>query len=74
MEVKMDRGDDSHRDSLDPGVDYDDWAAQYQEYLDENVVQAGIDADIKDEEVDDWTVQYAKYCEERESEFFGTNR
>ncbi|KAL3807978.1 hypothetical protein ACHAXA_000948 [Cyclostephanos tholiformis] len=74
MEVKMDRGDDSHRETLDPGVDSDDWAAQYQEYLDENVVQAGIDADIKDEEVDDWTVQYAKYCEERESEFFGTNR
>ena len=56
----------------------DDWAAQYQEYLEENeVLESGdnddkkdIDSDDEDMEEEDWALQYAKYCEEKEREFF----
>jgi hypothetical protein len=75
MEVTIDGGNYSHhRETLDPGVESDDWAVQYQEYLDENAVESGIDGDVKDvdAEVEDWAVQYARYCEGKEGEFFGT--
>ena len=58
--------------------DPDDWAAQYQEYLDENDVletededdKKDVDSDDENPEEEDWAVQYARYCEEKESEFF----
>lgn len=59
--------------------DADDWAAQYQAYLDEKELEHEVGADEKHLDVDkddealegeDWAVQYAKYCEEKEREFF----
>eukprot|EP00970_Alexandrium_tamarense_P004588 scaffold766_cov210-Alexandrium_tamarense.AAC.37 len=62
----------------DDGVE-EDWAAQYQEYLNEkeaHVLDEGDDprdsnnaVEVKEED-DDWGAQYAKYCTEKENEFF----
>ncbi len=75
MEVKIDSGRKEETPD-DAGVDSDDWAAQYQAYLDEN--EFGIElrgdrkTDVEDVEVEDWAVQYAKHCEETEVEFFAS--
>lgn len=61
--------------------DSDDWAAQYQAYLDEQDAEnegaavrneaEGNGEEAKDEGGDgDWAVQYQKYCEEKEMDFF----
>mmetsp|Transcript_11289 Transcript_11289/g.24455 ORF Transcript_11289/g.24455 Transcript_11289/m.24455 type:complete len:89 (-) Transcript_11289:29-295(-) len=65
-------------ETIDTRDDPDDWAAQYQAYLDEEELEneeakgsqnkgADIDQALEGE---DWAVQYAKYCEEKEREFF----
>ena len=77
MEVKIDSGRKKETPD-DAGVDSDDWAAQYQAYLDEN--EFGIElrgdrkTDVEDVEVEDWAVQYAKHCEETEVEFFASQK
>jgi hypothetical protein len=87
MEVTIDGGDYSHhrhREIPDPVVECYDWAAQYQEYLDEKIAvetsTTGVDGGVKGDggvmdvivEVEDWAVQYAQYCDGKEREFFGT--
>ena len=73
MEVKIDGG----KETRDAGVNSEDWAAQYQAYLDENEDEIEIDGDLKDvEDVEgeNWSIQYAKYCEEKERKFFGSRK
>jgi hypothetical protein len=73
MEVKIDDG----KKTRDAAVESEDWAIQYQAYLDEIEVENKIDGDLKDVEhvkVEDWTLQYAQYCEEKEREFFGPRK
>ena len=59
----------------------DGWAAQYQEYLDEQEPEnenkrernddlGANNDDIEDPEDEDWAVQYAKHCEEKERKIF----
>lgn len=63
-------------------ADEDDWAAQYQAYLDEKdaCINQQEEAEIQKEERVlkgedwDWAVQYAEYCIEKENEFFEFNR
>ena len=59
----------------------EDWAAQYQAYLDEKeTTEKHIDknasnnpeSDVLDGE--DWAIQYAEYCAQKEKEFFEANR
>ena len=77
VEIKIDGGrkKETHDDA---GVDSDDWAAQYQTYLDGN--EFGIEmrgdrkTDVGDAEVEDWAVQYANHCEETEAEFFASRK
>ncbi|KAL7540009.1 hypothetical protein ACHAXR_009788 [Thalassiosira sp. AJA248-18] len=82
MEVYSSIGEekDAHEKEDDP----DDWANQYQAYLDEQESLDNEDAinqkDIitldEDEELEgeDWAIEYAKYCEEKEREFFESNK
>lgn len=58
----------------------EDWAAQYQAYLEEKEVASEVNrdhsdlsntADVSETEEESWTVQYAKYCEEKERDLFG---
>ena len=62
MEVKIDGRKETH----DAGIDSDEWAAQYQAYLDENEVviemKGDRNMDVGDVEVEDWAVQYAEHC------------
>lgn len=77
MEVKERK--DSEEDDAD-----DDWAAQYQAYLEEKELETEDTSDQKDAEKnsgndvvleeEDWAIQYAKHCEEQEREFFGSNK
>eukprot|EP00956_Cyclotella_meneghiniana_P010149 scaffold13986_cov58-Cyclotella_meneghiniana.AAC.3 len=58
--------------------DDEDWAAQYQAYLDEQDALKEDETVEKTEtqgniEGEDWAVQYAEYCMEKEKEFFETN-
>lgn len=73
MEVEIDDG----KVTCDAGEDSEDWAAQYQAYLDEIEVEKKIEVDLKDVQhvkVEDWALQYAQYCEEKEREFFGSRK
>mmetsp|Transcript_42555 Transcript_42555/g.89298 ORF Transcript_42555/g.89298 Transcript_42555/m.89298 type:complete len:121 (-) Transcript_42555:84-446(-) len=64
--------------TLDAEEDSEDWAAQYQAYLEEqenveDADQKGADDNDDDGEIvegEDWAVQYAQHCEEKEKEFF----
>lgn len=58
----------------------EDWAAQYQAYLEEKGVAFETNSDrnilpktaiVSELEEESWTVEYAKYCEERERDLFG---
>jgi len=64
----------------DAKSDSEDWAAQYQAYLEEKEVASEVNrdhidlsntADVSETEEESWTVQYAKYCEEKERDLFG---
>jgi hypothetical protein len=62
--------------------DEEDWALQYQAYLDEKDVLLNEDDDDKvpskqeksSPQGQDWAVEYAQYCIEKEKEFFESNR
>ena len=58
--------------------DEDDWAAQYQAYLDEKDAVDTIEkVSSKREDVvdgEDWAVQYVEYCTEKEKAFFESNQ
>ena len=58
----------------------EDWASQYQAYLEGKEVAPEMNRDPKtlpapanryDLEEESWAVQYAKYCEEKERDLFG---
>lgn len=58
----------------------EDWAAQYQAYLDGKEVASTMKCDQQlspmttdspDLGEESWAVQYAKYCEEKERDLFG---
>ena len=79
MEVQGNKKEESN----DTKDDTDDWAAQYEAYLEEKelgnedkVDQKQIDMDNDDEglEGEDWAAQYAKHCEEKEREFFESKK
>lgn len=82
MEVysSMEEEKDAHEKEDDP----DDWANQYQAYLDEQESLENEDAinqkdiitldEAEELEGEDWAIQYAKYCEEKEREFFESNK
>lgn len=60
--------------------DEEDWAAQYQAYLDEkeivekhNDTSAGNNSETDVLEGEDWAIQYAEYCTKKEKEFFLSN-
>jgi hypothetical protein len=67
--------------SHDATPDSEDWAAQYQAYLEGKEVAPETmncdpttlptTADRSDSEEESWAVQYAKYCEEKERDLFG---
>jgi len=80
MEVQVGEDEESNNDTKD---DPDDWAAQYEAYLDgkeleneEKADQKHMDMDNNDEgsEGEDWAAQYAKHCEEKEKEFFESKK
>ena len=48
----------------------EDWAAQYQAYLDEKDACIGDQTDEKLADGGDWAEQYAAYCAEKEKAFF----
>lgn len=68
--------------NLDDVPGQEDWALQYQAYLDEK--DASLDKEDDDKvpskeeknspQGEDWAVQYAQYCIEKEKEFFESNR
>jgi hypothetical protein len=47
----------------------EDWATQYQNYLNKKADKQKEDVKSIEEE-EDWAVQYAKYCDEKEKNFF----
>lgn len=65
----------------DANDDSEDWAAQYQAYLNESELENsnggsdeenGKSGDDEELEVEEWAVQYAKHCEEKEKEFLAS--
>lgn len=77
MEVPIEENDSIQPSETDS--DEEDWAAQYQAYLDEkeSTDQDDTKQPSKVGEVpvgEDWAIQYAEYCTEKEKEFFETNR
>jgi hypothetical protein len=79
MEVSNGLISDSQSKAEVKSVDEDDWAAQYQAYLDEkdtieNQESEGATAtnDKKVTNEEDWAVQYAEYCIEKEKDFFAS--
>jgi hypothetical protein len=59
----------------------EDWAVQYQAYLDEKDAMLNEDGEDvpsrqgnKSPQGEDWAVQYAEYCIEKEKEFFQYNQ
>jgi hypothetical protein len=79
MEVGNGLISDSQSKAEVKSVDEDDWAAQYQAYLDEkdtieNQESEGATAtnDKKVTNEEDWAVQYAEYCIEKEKDFFAS--
>ena len=47
----------------------EDWATQYQDYLNKKADEQKEEVKSSEEE-EDWAVQYAKYCYEKEKDFF----
>lgn len=72
MEVNTNIREDTHGP-----VEEDDWADEYQAYLEKQELETEAnqkESDNKDavveEDEEDWAMQYAKHCEEKEEEFF----
>lgn len=67
MSSLSDKVDDSSQDDQD-------WAVQYQAYLDEqDAMQQHEHQGTAEIQGEDWAVQYAEHCMEKEKEFFETN-
>ncbi len=78
MEVQNDNTTDAHlHDAV--ASDLEDWATQYQSYLDEKDVAEKycdheyltMNADSSAAEGESWAVEYATFCEEKERSLFG---
>ena len=77
LQIKESARENSH----DATPDSEDWAAQYQAYLEGKEVApettncgpttlpTTVDRSVSEEE--SWAVQYAKYCEGKERDLFG---
>mmetsp|Transcript_17931 Transcript_17931/g.38753 ORF Transcript_17931/g.38753 Transcript_17931/m.38753 type:complete len:91 (+) Transcript_17931:190-462(+) len=72
----------NEKETHDSKDDSEDWAAQYQAYLNEEEVENEDESDkknvtivgVEELEGEDWAVQYAKHCEEKEREYFESNK
>ena len=76
MEVNTNIREDTHGPG-EEGEKENDWAADYQAYLEEQELETEANQKetdnknaVVEEDEEDWAIQYAKHCEEKEKEFF----